>query len=429
MRLVTLNYNGGDLTIDCVARLRATQWPRDRLRVVLIDNASTDGVADTVAAQWPDVEVIRSATNLGFAGGMNLGLASLEQVEHVALVNNDVLVTPGWLAPLAAALDGDPGIGAASPKILFSTRFVEIELESPTSRRGRGDRRDLGIRVSGARVDGRDVMEHTQLVDGFWGPEPSPDPDPRAPAQWTRRRALLRVPVERGTAATSIELRLHGDSPRRATARAGEATVSLDVGASPAWHPVPASDPAVEVLNSAGVMVTADGFGADRGYLEVDTGQFDEPTDVFGWSGATVLLAARYLADVGMFDERLFLYYEDFELSWRGHQRGWRTRYVPESVVRHIHSATIGEHSAMARYQNERNRLLVLARHGSPGTAARAAGRSLLVTASYARRDVVSRMLRGQRPRATIVEDRVRAFGGYVGGLPSMLRSRRRDRR
>jgi GT2 family glycosyltransferase len=148
---------------------------------------------------------------------------------------------------------------------------------------------------------------------------------------------------------------------------------------------------------------------------------------VFAWCGAAVVLSARYLADVGLLDERLFLYYEDLELAWRGRERGWRYAYVPESVVRHVHSATTGEHSHLARYQNERNHLLVLARHAAWPTALRAAGESLLVTASYARRDVVSPLLRGDDARPAIVLDRVRAFGGFVRMLPSMARSRRRS--
>ena len=48
--------------------------------------------------------------------------------------------------------------------------------------------------------------------------------------------------------------------------------------------------------------------------------------DVQAWCGGAVLLRASYLADVGGFDERLFLYYEDVDLSMRGTERGWRYR-------------------------------------------------------------------------------------------------------
>ena len=69
-----------------------------------------------------------------------------------------------------------------------------------------------------------------------------------------------------------------------------------------------------------------------------------------------------YLDDVGLFDERLFLYYEDFELAWRGRLRGWSYRYVPTSLVRHRHAATSGLGSSTFVFHTLRNRPLVLAR-------------------------------------------------------------------
>ena len=84
-----------------------------------------------------------------------------------------------------------------------------------------------------------------------------------------------------------------------------------------------------------------------------------------------MLLRGAYLRDVGAFDERLFLYYEDLELSLRGSARGWRYRYEPASVVEHrVGSSTVGGGAeARAERRKERNRLLVLARHPSPSTS------------------------------------------------------------
>jgi GT2 family glycosyltransferase len=160
----------------------------------------------------------------------------------------------------------------------------------------------------------------------------------------------------------------------------------------------------------------------------VDDGQLDEPADVFAWCGAAVLLRREYLDDVGLLDERLFLYYEDFELAWRGRERGWRYRYVPASVVRHVHSATVGKGSAIHSHLGDRNRLLTLARHDTAADAGRALWRYLGTTASYARRDVVSPLLRGDRPSGEIVGRRVKAFGAALVRMPGMLRSRRADR-
>lgn len=415
VRAVVLNYNGGDLTLECLRRLRATEWPAGRFQVVLVDNASSDGVVDRTRNQWPDVRIITSDRNRGFAGGCNLALHDLDDIDAVALVNSDVLVEPRWLAPLARALGHNPKVGAASPKILFESRFREVELRSGTRRRGRGDRRRLGVRVSGARAGGSDVWRDTQLVEGFWGPEHGPEPE--SGFQWTSGRAVLRIPVAEAAPAETCELRLAADGVTRLTARSGRSEVELEVGREPEWHTVPLEGRPFDVINNVGTVLAGDGYGADRGYLERDHGQYDTPESVFAWSGGAVLLTASYLADVGLFDEQLFLYYEDVDLSWRGRERGWRYRYVPESVVRHVHAASTVEGSPQFDYYNERNRLLTLTRHSDRRTVAKALARYLLITGSYARRDVVSPVLRGQAPRPEAPLRRLRALGGYAAAM------------
>jgi GT2 family glycosyltransferase len=412
VRAVVLNYNGGDLTLECLRRLRSTDWPADRLSVVLVDNASSDGVVDTTRDQMPYVEIVASERNLGFAGGCNLALRDLAGVDHVALVNSDVLVEPGWLAPLARALEHNTVVGAACPKILFASQFREVELRSGTHRLGRGDRRRLGVRVSGARVAGRDVWRDTQLYDGFWGPEEGPAPE--SDFQWTAGRAVLRVPVDDTHPADECELRLAADDITRVDVLSGGHEVELRVGRAPEWHAVPLGARPFDVINNIGTVVTGYGYGADRAYLERDHGQYETPEDVFAWCGGAVLLTAAYLRDVGLFDEQLFLYYEDLELAWRGREQGWRYRYVPGSVVRHVHAASTVAGSSLFDYYNERNRLLTLTRHADRRTVAKALAKYVLVTGSYARRDVVSPVLRGQAPRMRTPLRRLRALGGYA---------------
>jgi GT2 family glycosyltransferase len=412
IRAVVVNYNGGDLTLDCLRRLRTTEWPDDRFEVVLVDNASSDEVVARTRDAWPDVRVITSDRNLGFAGGCNLALRDLDGVDYVALVNSDVLIEPGWLAPLERALRRNPTIGAACPKMLFSSRFREVELRCGTRRRGRFDRRRLGVRLSGARVMGSEVWRDTQTYDGFWGPEQGPDPESRF--EWTSGRAVLRVPVAEQNPADECQLRLAADEVTAVTVLSGGREVDLKVGTEPDWHTVPLHGRPFDVVNNVGTVLTEDGYGADRGYLERDHGQFENPEYVFAWCGGAVLLATRYLQDVGLFDEQLFLYYEDLELAWRGRERGWQYRYIPESVVRHVHSASTVVGSPLFDYYNERNRLLVLTRHADPRTTAKALARYLLITASYTRRDIVSPILRGQPPRPRIPLRRLRAFVAYL---------------
>lgn len=422
MRVVVVNHNGGALTLACLESLQKSDWPPDALDVVMVENGSTDGVAARVRTELPGVRVLDAGGNLGFAGGCNLALADLDGVDHVALVNNDAQVDPGWLAPLVQALEADPMVGAASPKILFADRFLDLHVTSGTSVRGAGDRRALGVRLSGARVGGEDVWGRLQLVSGFWGLEHGRDGE--ATFEWTNGEAHVRVPVPDG--ARHVELRLAADEDRVAAVRSGDERTELRLGREPRWYPVALGGEPFDVINNAGSVLLADGHGADRGYLQRDEGQFDRPEEVFAWCGAAVLLSRRYLDAVGLFENRFFLYYEDFDLSWRGRAQGWRYLYVPASVVRHVHSASSVEGSRLFQYYDERNRLLTLTRNAPTALALKEAGRHLLITGSYARRDIVVPLVARRPPSVETVRRRLRAYGGYVRLLPESLAGRRR---
>jgi hypothetical protein len=310
--------------------------------------------------------------------------------------------------------------------MLLAADSITVELTVTTHRPGRGDRRDLGVRCSGARVDGIDVWDRVQLVSGFWGAEPMPEAE--AGGQWTTATAELRVPA--AGPAPRIELRLAAGAtvePVALEAVSGTRRTRVDVGSGPAWYVIDSDAAPVPVINNVGTELAPDGYGRDRGWLELDGGQFDAPVEVDAWCGGAVLLRREYLDDVGDFDEALFLYYEDVELSRRGSARGWRYRTAPQSVVRHVHSATATDRSAFAAHYNERNRLLVTTRHGPPTQTVRAVGRYLAITASYAQRDIVAPLLRGEPARPEIATRRLRAFGAYVRGAPGALRARRGD--
>src|SRR5690606_31730345 len=104
VRAVVLNYNGGDHVVRCVEALRATEYPADRFEIVVVDNASLDGSDAVIADRFPEVRIIPTGANLGFPAN-NLAMVDLEAdgIDHVALVNNDAFVEPGWLVPLVDA--------------------------------------------------------------------------------------------------------------------------------------------------------------------------------------------------------------------------------------------------------------------------------------------------------------------------------------
>ena len=201
--------------------------------------------------------------------------------------------------------------------------------------------------------------------------------------------------------------------------RSGRAEVELEVGREPEWHTVPLDGRPFDVINNVGTVLAGDGYGADRGYLERDHGQYETPESVFAWSGGAVLLTTRYLADVGLFDEQLFLYYEDVDLSWRGASADGDTGTCPSRSCGMCTRPRPSKGRRASTY-NERNRLLTLTRHADRRTVAKALARYLLVTGSYTRRDVVSPLLRGQAPRS-----RPRPSPARLGGYAAVMVSRR----
>ena len=425
VRVVVVDYDGGDLTLRCLAALTRTEWDADALEIVVVDNGSSVSVAEQVRAELPRVRIVRSATNRGFAGGNNLALGDLDDFDFVALVNNDVTVEPGWLHPLVTALVDDERLGAAGPKVLFEDRYRRLELSTAADAGGRLERRALGVRVSGVRVADDDRWSGTRFASGTWGPEWGPT----GPFHWTTGDATILVPVARDTSdPATCALRLDAPKPSEVVLTSDGDTLRATVADEPRWYPAPTSGPPFDVINSTGTEMTRDGHGIDRGYLEEDRGQYDTDTDMFGWYGGAVLLRTSYLDDIGPLDERLFLYYEDLELSLRGREAGWRYRYVPASVVRHRHAATSSRRWRDAAFYTERNRLLVLARHAGGATATKAAARFAATTLSYAWRDLVAPVGRGERPRPDYVVARARALGSFLAAAPGMLRSRTHSR-
>jgi len=113
--VVVVSYNTCALLRECLQSVAAsTVAPRE---VYVVDNASTDGSAEMVGAEFPDVALIALGRNLGFAGANNVALHRCRG-SHVLLLNPDATLAPDTLARLRATLDAWPGAAAAGPRIL-----------------------------------------------------------------------------------------------------------------------------------------------------------------------------------------------------------------------------------------------------------------------------------------------------------------------
>jgi GT2 family glycosyltransferase len=235
---IVLNYNGHGFATEAVRSLLEQDFAD--MEVIVVDNASTDGSAEEIAAAVGDrIRLLRAPRNLGFGAGNNLGIREARG-RHIVLLNNDAVAAPSFVGELVAAAERGPGVGMVAAKVL--------------------------------------------------------------------------------------------DYSRR------------------------------DVIDTVGHLLYPDGLNRGRGRLERDEGQYDvRPTALFP-SGAAALYARRMLDDVGLFEERLFLYGDDAELGLRGRVAGWGCAFAHRAVAYHHYSRSVGAYSSLKAFYVERNRVLVLVR-------------------------------------------------------------------
>jgi GT2 family glycosyltransferase len=240
---VILNWNGGDLVVECLrSLLRQTHPIEDR---IVVDNASTDGSLERLKAEDPGLTVISNARNLGFAVAANQAVLAAKG-SWLLLCNLDVEFEPDYVARLVAAGERDPMIGSVTGKLL----------------RARGD------------------------------------------------------------------------------------------GVTP-------------IVDSTGHILFRNGWAANRGEGLPDSGQWEQPEEVFGVTGAAALYRMQMLHEVSdgrarPFDARFFAYIEDVDLDWRMRWLGWKAWYEP-AVAWHHRSATGARRSAFILRHILKNRLLLVA--------------------------------------------------------------------
>ena len=112
--VVILSWNGKHFLEQFLPSVLATTYPN--VRIIVADNASTDGTVAYLQGHFPQVEVIALGENHGFAAGYNEALKQV-QADYYVLLNQDVAVEPGWIEPVVAAMEQDSIIAMAQPKL------------------------------------------------------------------------------------------------------------------------------------------------------------------------------------------------------------------------------------------------------------------------------------------------------------------------
>jgi GT2 family glycosyltransferase/glycosyltransferase involved in cell wall biosynthesis len=320
--VIVVNYRGAEDTITCLRALtRDLDYPR--LEVICVDNASGGDDVARIKAAVPDVALVESAENLGFAGGCNLG-AQRARGGVLAFLNNDARPDANWARAAVDALTTDPTVAAVASKVL--------------------DWEGTGVDF-----------------------------------------------VDAGLTWFGMGYKRHAGGP----------------------------------------------------LAELPAAEHENAKDVLFATGSAMFVRASVFAELGGFDERFFMFYEDVDLGWRLNLRGWRVRYVPGSLAYHRHHATMSEVDApdtgRETFLLERNALAALYKNVSDETLAKVlpAALALAIRRATARGELDATQLdlaRGvgpvdtspvEIPRTTLAG--VLAVDQFVELLPSLAESRKTE--
>jgi GT2 family glycosyltransferase len=158
---VIVTWNGLHDTLECLQALRRSTYTNNR--IVLVDNASSDGTVDTVQRYFPEVHLIANATNTGYVHANNQGIAwALDHgADWILLLNNDVRMEPDTLAEMVRVGQDTPGVGIVGPVMQRTLRPDLLDLGGDLDFRwGR-----VLLRRYTAALNGRAVLP----IDYVWG--------------------------------------------------------------------------------------------------------------------------------------------------------------------------------------------------------------------------------------------------------------------
>ena len=245
VNIFVLNWNGKDLTLDCLNSLKKITYPNTH--VIVIDNGSTDGSVDAISNQFYDYEIIELEENLGFSQGNNAGFKLVKRkADYTIFLNNDTIVDANFVEPLINEMEVNSSIKQSAPKIYYA------------------DQRDL-IWFAGGKI-------------------------------------------------------------------------SL-------WN----------------------GYIRHIGIRKKDSILFSKLSEIDYATGCCVCMRTEDFESIGMFDESFFMYGEDVDLSVRFRKQGGQIFFVPESIIWHKVSSSIGTQFSIKKWKRKNiGKMKLITKHIKP---------------------------------------------------------------
>jgi GT2 family glycosyltransferase len=312
--IIILNYKSKGLTLSCIKSIKEADFtlPQPspsqgegelKHEIIVVDNNSGDSIGEILNWQYPEVKFIQNKKNLGMGAGNNVGIRRA-MGEYIVIVNPDILVFKDTFRKLYDFMESNKDVGVIGPlqynpdKTIQHSCYRWHSLFTPLYRRT-----PLG-KFKFARRD----------LDRFLMKDLTPPTPPLArggiqlssqPGSPLIRGGIQKRP-QPGT--TLIKEGIQKSSQSETPLVRGDRWISREQSSSqsPKTPPIP---------NIRG------------GAKEVD------------WLlGSFLFCRGTALKEVGMFDERFFLYFEDTDLCRRFWRKGWKVVYFPEAKVIHNHS-------------------------------------------------------------------------------------------
>lgn len=355
-----LNYNGAHYLGPCLAALSRLQLGEHTLGVNVVDNGSSDHSRQIVAecaglAAWHN-----NGKNLGFSCGNNAGVRRLLRKSqagnspkpdfHVFL-NNDTAVEENWLQAALEVFSDNPNAGIVGSKSLFWDHFVPLKLETPDGYSpadfGSGDTRSLGVFLQ-AGLLGENIhtsFSRCKLINSY---------PLEGRGYWLAPNGGLFVAVKDPSKPCKIKLVLENHHPELTSVRLNVSLpkdqqarkcLILERGVPGSIELAFNTEDYVRAVQNAGSYITRNWEGGDRGFLEIDHGQYETTEEVDAICGVSLFIRAHLWQKLGGFDPHFFAYYEDMDLSLRARLLGWRCIYTAQSVLNHVHCGSSGEYS------------------------------------------------------------------------------------
>ncbi|AJY74600.1 glycosyltransferase family 2 protein [Paenibacillus beijingensis] len=347
--IIIVNYNGKKYFKDLFDSFLTLKASDISYEIIVVDNNSIDDsityLKNNYEARIKNLKILNPGQNLGFAGGNNYGVKHANG-EYIVFLNNDTRVEPDWLYNLYHGIKTS-GAGIVSSKLVFFYDYLKVQVKTT-------DKLMLStnITINGEpyRVDPKFctnlLYEKDRLV--CFG------------------HTVFYIPVidlEQGQTVV-FDVIQHTENDRLVIGDV-EKEVSEELGSTFIFNKNTIQTLKRTLVQNAGSGIDENYNGYDIGFCQEDQGQFSERTLINNACGAAMMMLKTDFDDVQGFDEYFFMYYEDTDLSYKIREKGKTIVYIPDSIVRHIHTGSSKEWSPFFVYHVYRNRLLFIFKHFS----------------------------------------------------------------